>query len=59
MLVCAEHAHRLSGLHKQCLVVFQIAQRPDDRVERFPVSGRLPRTAINDQLLRMFGDLGV
>ena len=58
-LVRAEDADRLARLHQQRLVAVQVAQRGDDRVERVPAAGRPARSAVDDQLIRMLGHLGV
>ena len=57
--VALENGHRFAGLHQQSLVIFQLAQRIQDGVKRLPVARRLPAPAIDDQLLRFLGDLGV
>ena len=54
-----EHRHRLAGLDEQRLLVAQPPERRDDRLEALPVARRLPRAAIDHQLLRPLGDLGV
>src|SRR5206468_13102077 len=53
------HADRLPALNQQRLVVLQRPQRRHDRVERFPVAGRLSRSAIHDEILRTLGDVGI
>ena len=55
----AEYADRLAGLDQQGLVVFQSAQRGDDGVETFPIARGAADAAIDDQLLRSLGDIGV
>ena len=57
--VRAENADRLAGLHEQRFVVFERAQRRDDRVKAFPVARRLAAPAVDDQVFRLLGDLGV
>ena len=57
--VGAEDAHRLAGLHQQRLVVLQPPQRRDDAVEAFPVARGAADAAIDHQLLRPLGHLGV
>ena len=57
--VGAEHAHRLAGLDQQGLVVLQAPQRRDDAVEAFPVAGGPADAAIDHQLLRPLGHVGV
>src|SRR3984885_3007436 len=55
----AEHAHRFSGLHQQCLVVFERAQATHDGVERGPVPRGTPGAAVDEQLVRLFRNLGM
>ena len=57
--VGAEHADRLAGLDEQRLVVLERSQRRDDRVEAFPVARGAADAAIDDQLLRVLGDLRI
>ena len=57
--VGAEHADRLAGLDEQGLVALEPAQRRDDAVERRPVARRPPDAAIDDELARPFGDVGI
>src|SRR5437764_15465393 len=51
--VRAENADRLTGLDKQCLIVLQLAQRTNDRVECLPTPGRSSRAAVNDEMVRV------
>ena len=55
----AEDAHRLAGLHEKRLVVFERAKRRDDGVKTLPVARRFAAPAVNDQIFRLFGDLGI
>ena len=55
----AEDAHRLSGLHQQCFVVFELLQRSDDGVERRPIAGGAARSSVDDQLIGFLGNLGI
>ena len=57
--VSAEDGHRLAALDKQRLVVFQLAQAAQDGVEGLPVAGRPAAAAVDDQVLRVVGHLGV
>ena len=57
--VGAEHADRLARLHQQRLVVLQRLERRDDLVEILPGARRPADAAIDDQLVRVFGDIGV
>ena len=59
MLVRREDAHRLSGLHEQRLVGAELEQRADDRAQRLVRPGRTSGAAVDDQLLRLLGDLGI
>ena len=55
----AEHADRLARLDQQRLVFAEPAQRGDDRVEAFPVARGAPDAAVDDELGRIFRDLGI
>jgi len=48
-----------AALHEQRLVVFEVAQGPDDPVEVGPASRGLARAAVDDQLVGLLGDVGV
>ena len=54
-----EHADRLARLDQQRLVVLQLAQRREDRVEALPVAGGAADAAVDDELLRVLGDLRI
>ena len=54
-----EHAHRLARLDEQRLVVVQVAQRRDDGVEALPVARGAADAAVDDQLLRILGDVRI
>ena len=57
--VRAEDADRLAALDEQRLVVAELEQRADDRLQRL-VGARGPaRAAVDDELLGMLGHLGV
>ena len=58
-LVGAEDPNRLARLDEQRLVVAQLAQRPDDRVEGIPGTRRAPPASIDDQLVGVLGHLGI
>ena len=57
--VRAKHADRLAALHEQCLVIFQRAQRCDDRIETVPVAGRFSGAAIHHQVTRSLRNFGI
>jgi hypothetical protein len=57
--VRAEHANRFAGLDQQALVFAERLQRIDDRVEARPVARGAADAAVDDQLLRLFGNLGI
>ena len=57
--VGAEHADRLAGLDEQRLIALEAAQRRDDAVERRPVARRPADAAIDDELARPLGDVGI
>jgi hypothetical protein len=59
LLVRSEHAHGLPALNEQRLVVLQSPQRPDDRLVALPVSRRLSGAAVDDELVRILGDVRV
>ncbi len=58
-LVGAQHANRFAGLHQQRLVLLQGGQLPADGVEAGPVAGRLAGAAVDDEVVRVLGDLGI
>ena len=58
-LVGLEHAHGLAALHQQGLVVLEAAQRADDGVEAVPVASGLAGPTVDDELIRILGDLGI
>jgi hypothetical protein len=53
--VCPEFSHGFSRLHKEGLVIFEIAQGPDNRVESFPAPRGATGSAVNDEPVRGFG----
>ena len=57
--VGAEHADRLAGLDEQRLIALEAAQRRDDAVERLPIARRAADPAIDDELARPLGDVGI
>jgi hypothetical protein len=57
--VGSEHADRLAGLHEQRLVRIQPLQGRDDLVEALPVTRGAPDAAIDDELARPLGDVGI
>ncbi len=54
ILVRAENADRLAGLHQQRLVFGERLQRRDDAVEVLPGAGGAADAAIDDQFVRIF-----
>ena len=54
-LVRPKFADRFSRLHEKGLVVFELAQRPNHRVESFPASGSAPGSAVNHEAIRILG----
>ena len=57
--VRAEHADGLAGLDRERLVVAQALQLGDDPVERGPVARGLADPAVDHEIVRPFGDLGI
>jgi len=58
-LVCREDADRPTGLHQHRLVALECSQRAHQCVETAPVSRRAPGAAVDDEVVRSFGDLRV
>jgi hypothetical protein len=58
-LVGAEDGDRLAGLHQKGFVGLQVAEGFQDRVEAFPVAGRLAAAAVDDQVRRIGGHLRI
>src|SRR6266496_343797 len=58
-VVCPKFADRFSRLYEKRLVIIELAQGPDDRIERLPASGCTSRPAINHKLIRIFGHLRI
>ena len=54
-----EDRHRHTGLNRERLVVLELLQSRDDRVEAFPVAGSFTDTAIDDQVFHPLGVLEV
>ena len=54
-----EYADRLAGLDKQSLIHFEILKRLKNGIERFPVAGCLPTTAVDDQVLGTLSHLRI
>ena len=54
-----ENPHRLAGLDKQRLIIFEIPERVDDRMIAFPISRRFAGPTIDDKVLRTLADLRV
>src|SRR5947208_8865993 len=57
--MCPEFPDRFSRLHKERLVIFKLAQRPDNRVERFPTSRGAACPAVNNKPIRIFGHVWI
>src|SRR5713226_131331 len=55
----ADDANRLAGLNQKRLVVFELAKRGYDLVERLPIAGRLARAAVNHQMVRILSYLRI
>ncbi len=55
----AEAAYGLARLHEQRLVVREIAELANDHVERLPRARRFSGAAVDDEILRTLGDLGI
>ena len=55
----AKHADRLAALDEQRLVLPQAKQHAHDRAQRFRRPRGAAAASVDDQLLRMLGDLGV
>jgi len=58
-LVGFEDGHGLSGLDGQRLVVIEVPEALDEGPETFPVPGRFSRSAVDDELLGLLGNLGI
>jgi hypothetical protein len=54
-----EHADGAAGLHEQGFVVFELLQGGDDAVEVGPAPGGAAGTAVDDELIGFFGDVGI
>jgi hypothetical protein len=52
-------ADRLSALDEQRLVILQRAERVHDRVERLPIPSGAAGAAVDDEIRRPFGDVGI
>jgi hypothetical protein len=46
-------------LHEKRLVIFELAQRTHDRIERLPTSGSASCSAIHNELIRILGDIRI
>src|SRR5262245_34866602 len=58
-IVRPEFAHWLPGLHEECFIVSELAQRTNDCIESFPASGGAACSAINDQSIRILGNIRI
>ena len=54
-----KYANRLTGLHQQRLIAFQVFQRLHDSVIAFPVTRRATNTAVDHQLMWVLGNIGI
>src|SRR5205807_5172566 len=54
-----ENRDRLAALDDQSLVIAQTAEGIDDAMERLPVTGCLPRAAVDDELVGLLRVLEV
>ena len=52
-------ANGFARLHQQCLIVFQCLQRCDDLIEIIPGPRRPANAAIDNQLMRVLGHVGM
>lgn len=59
ILVGAEDADRLAGLHDEGFILVQVLQRRDDPVEIVPGARGAANAAINHQFVRPFGDIRI
>ena len=57
--VGAEDAHGFAGLHQQCLVVLQHAQRLENEVEAAPVPCGTTDPSVNHEILRSLGHVRI
>ena len=57
--VRAKNSDWLAGLHQKRFVIFERAKRRDDGVETFPVARGFAASAVDDQVFRLLGDLGI
>jgi hypothetical protein len=55
----AEDADRLARLDEERLVVLEPPELSDDGVERLPAAGGPAGAAVDDELVRLLGDLGI
>ena len=58
-LVGAQDPDRLAALDQERLVVGEGAQLTDDRIERVPAPRGSSRPAVDDEVVRVLGDLGI
>src|SRR5437763_1948284 len=54
-----EDCDRLAALHQQRFVVLQTFERADDRIECLPRTRRAAVSAVDDQIVRTFGHVGI
>ncbi len=59
ILVRFKNHHRLARLNQQGLILFQVLERLQHRIEGFPTARRLPASAINDQIIGFLGHFRV
>ena len=56
---CSENTDRFAGLNQQSFIIIQVFQTAHDGMVAIPVAGGLAGTAVNYQLFRFFGYLGI
>ena len=59
IFMCAKDSNRFSRLHQQRLIVLQLMQRPNNRVERFPIARSFTRATVDDQFIRLLCHFGI
>src|SRR5260370_6721223 len=55
----AEDSNGFSGLNQQGLIILELAERAHNGVERWPIAGGASGSTVDDQLIGLFGDLGI
>ena len=57
--VRAKHADRFAGLHAQRLIAFERGEGGDDAIETLPVARGAADAAIDHELVRLLGHVGI